>query len=172
MIINEGSVSKFQSQGYQTTQNSYPTADGSRMKLAFSKTVSSGSYSPIMGTAMNTYIPCSGYDRERLILSGYDMQQVKFSLEKEDPIETCPAQEWRSDTTALSEETSTSRYRVVGHVPLSSLQESSGVNRALEEIVPSALLESDDPSFGMGYRKQIRLDLLTRHRYKWDIFCQ
>ncbi len=86
------------------------------MGIAFSKTISDLAGAPIISTKVNTFVPCSGFDQERLILSGYAMQQIKFSLEKELPIETCQVQDWHEQ-----ERDRGSRFRVAGHVSLYDL---------------------------------------------------
>ena len=81
--------------GYETTPNTYPArgTGNSASKIAFSKETSnrhkgqSGtSREPVISSVLNTYIPCYGYDSDRLILSSYQMDQIQSSIEKDDPL--------------------------------------------------------------------------------------
>ena len=166
VIVEEAIESGLKEKGYQVTEKSYTSSSGTKMKLAYSKTISDGTGAPIISTSLNTFIPCSGFDRERLILSGFEMNQIKFMLEKEEPLEKCETQSWRPKATGET------RFRVAGHVSLAALQESNGVNTELAKVVPEDFLNSENPAFNIPFRKDIKLDIMTRHRYKWDIECE
>lgn len=82
--------------GYKMTQNTFPNRGPgtSQTKLAFSKLYGrkqvNGQQEPIISTTINTYVPCFGYDNERLILSGDQIAKTFLPFEKEDPIQVCP----------------------------------------------------------------------------------
>ena len=71
--------------GYETTRSTWParSAGNPETKIAFSKTTSNRSKGlsgisrePVISSVLNTYIPCYGYDSDRLILSSYQMDKI------------------------------------------------------------------------------------------------
>ena len=106
IIISNDFEKGWLEQGYKTTRNSFPPLGSkesiSTTKIAFSKLQSrdetEGGQEPIIGSAMNTFIPCFGHNSERLILGGDEMEKAKFSIEKEEPLEICPNVIWRDES--------------------------------------------------------------------------
>ena len=91
--------------------------------------------SPFIGSELNTGPPCYGDDKERLILSTSQLEQLDFSLEKENPIVTCSSYSWRRST-------SEDRYTALKFsLSLSELQEASGVNERLRTVMPIHMQE-------------------------------
>lgn len=41
----------------------------------------------------------------------------------------------------------------------------------MSEIIPEALLRSDNEDFGISAREDIKLTLMTRRRYRWELEC-
>ena len=90
--------------GYKTTLSTWPARGTgySATKIAFSTTTSNRgigsngvSREPVISSALNTYIPCYGYDSDRLILSSYQMDKIQSPIEKDDPLQICPKHDWR-----------------------------------------------------------------------------
>ena len=86
-----------QEKGYQIIDEPFLS---SGTVLAYSKTEISQhnfiySGGPVIGSAINTAHPCSGYGNERLILNDDQSDKFKFSIEKEDPTVGCPAFDWK-----------------------------------------------------------------------------
>ena len=71
------------------------------------------------------------------------MEKIKFSIEKEEPIEKCPEYEWMNTPYADK------RYQTVGYVSLDLLQKSSGVYQAIDTILPLKSIDTSDVSFGI-----------------------
>ena len=73
LVISDSDSEKWRDNGYQITEKGYPTSAESVAKIAFSKTTSriagDGPKEPIIHFTMNTFIPCMGYDYERLMLT-------------------------------------------------------------------------------------------------------
>ena len=87
LVIDQSFEPTWQIRGYKTTEKSYPYNGDSTTKIAFSKTTArlldKRSNDPIIGFAINTNIPCYGYDSDRLILNNDQMSKIKFTIEKE-----------------------------------------------------------------------------------------
>ena len=94
------------------------------------------------------------------------MEKVKFSIEKEDPLEVCPHYRWRE---TLQED---DRYQTIGFINLDLMQSSNGVYDSLNTIVPLDRIDPEDTDFGLKARESISLNVMTRRRYKWDIKCE
>lgn len=94
------------------------------------------------------------------------MEKVKFAIEKEDPLEICPVYEW------MTLKNDDKRFATVGYVSLDSLQKNNKVYQAINTIIPLDQIDKNDVSFGIETRKEIQLNVMTRRRYKWDIYCE
>ena len=72
---------------------------------------------------MNRNVPCYGFDSERLVLSSKQMEQISFTIEKENPIETCPKYEWMSSNSPHGDSIGhqDKRFSTVGYVSLDLL---------------------------------------------------
>ena len=75
------------------------------------------------------------------------MKKVKFSIEKEDPLEVCPHYRWRE--THKEDE----RYQTIGFVNLDLMQSGNGVYDSLNTIVPLDSIDPEDSDFGLKARE-------------------
>ena len=79
LVIAAEQEGMWRNRGYQTTSKTFYSLAGNtfNLKIAFSKRTSrdktEGSLEPIISATLNTYVPCYGYDSERLILSGHQL---------------------------------------------------------------------------------------------------
>ena len=94
------------------------------------------------------------------------MSNIKFTIEKEDPLEVCPYYSWRK---TLEED---KRYQTIGFVNLDLMQSSNGVYDSLNSILPLESIDPKDPDFGLEVRETISMSVMTRRRYKWDVNCE
>ena len=148
--------------GYQVTEGSFVAQDLNRYHVAYSssKTTTSSSFEPLISTTpLNTQIPCSRPDHERLLVSTSIDQ---FTYEKESPLGSCPKYAWRSQ-----DSNSNNRLQSVFSTNLYDLQESNGIFAAIQESQPEIFEKLD-----VSPRKEIQLDWTTRRRYEWNIECE
>ena len=95
--VHETEIDSVKQLGYTVTEKGFPQADGSLSHLAFSKEARGYEFSqsPIIGTELNTQVPCFGPDRERLVIGKENLELVEFPIENEDPIGLCPEYDWK-----------------------------------------------------------------------------
>ena len=60
----------------------------------------------------------------------------------------------------------------MGFVSLDLLQDSNKVYDAINTILPFHDIDKTDTTFGLESRKDIQLNIMTRRRYRWDIYCE
>ena len=89
-----------------------------------------GSQSPIVGTVINSKVPCYGPDSERLRVGNAELSRIQLGVEKEEPIGDCPLNDWRA--VGYIEP----RFGVLGFLPLYTFQEMNGVYDAMETSLP------------------------------------
>ena len=103
---------------------------GQRTKVAFTRRNPrrKTSFEAVIGSTINTEIPCYGENEDRLIIASDNLfeSQLDFDIEKENPIDECPALPWRDQEPETDD-----RYSVTGYVTLKTLQESNGVYEAI-----------------------------------------
>ena len=98
LVSGKENIETFQEQGFLFADGDLEI-NGFDTKIAYSKIITRFPFSsmePIMSITLNTFLPCFGYESERLILSGpFTDDMADFTLEKEMPISACWPHKWR-----------------------------------------------------------------------------
>ena len=109
-------------------------------------------------------VPCYGPDRERLLLGERGMELLKFSIEREEPLAACPSYSWRDNSVDAQ------RFDSVGITTMHLIQESNGVFERLDARIPG-WVANEEASF-VQIRQLLKMQVLTRKRYGWDLACE
>ena len=161
--------------GYKMTTKTYPVnrPDTSANKIALSKTTANRgknsfkiSREPAISATLKRYMPCYCYDSDRLTLSNYQMDKIQISMEKDEPLAICPVHEWRRKFNIDK------RFSTAGYVSLDLLQKLNNAYEAFNSVVPLTDIDPSDSSFGLATRKNVELNVMTKRRYRWDIYCE